>query len=637
MLGANADLTGRDNALLGCILNGLTKRRALTLLDEIKAFSGLGEFFEQPVRTYSSGIRSRLGFATAIQTDVDILMLDELLSVGDKDFKQLAEKTMLEKIKSNKSVIFLSHNEARVSKICDRFFLWMMVKHEGCKRNKSRNIGYFPIPKVACTSIKAALFFVEHNRPHDPVRDDGSHVHQYYDRKRSEIGDCDFRFIVIRDPIRRFLSAYNNRVGHHKELTYESVKERSPGALKNIEVFQPNIAQFIDDFEMYYSVEPIRHHTRPISESLSDGLASFTHVYRIEEIGKLRSELESRLGRDIGIPRLQTGGTDVDLKDLSRKQIEFLMDFYQEDYRLLNGYYDVDSVWREWRGENIDEQESAPFIIWTFRRTGGTNLSVALFDASDFDGYEHEPFNKNRRLHWIVDRWNKHKDKASLYRDLDKILSEKKLMKLCLEIMPVELNVAIAELSIKHGYRHLFLYREEAVGRLLSLNYSMKTDIWSKDQARERVVDDKVFREKIPTNKLIHHEINAQHEMQRVYELLLDSGKSPSSISFEQLYNSPFSEASDRVKHLFQELIGKESVCDHDFLDKLLNKGGQKTNSEYVRFSNSEAFIEEVKKLPRFLLTGERKRVGEQNLNPVVSVIIPVYNVSEYINRCLIR
>ncbi|MES9963645.1 MAG: glycosyltransferase [Candidatus Sedimenticola sp. 20ELBAFRAG] len=500
---------------------------------------------------------------------------------------------------------------------------------------KIGNIGYFPIPKVACTSIKTALFIVEHDRPHDPVLDDGSNVHQFYKRKCREIDDCGFRFIVIRDPIRRFLSAYNNRVGHHKELTYESVREKSPDALKNIEVFQPNITQFIDDFETYYSVKSIRHHTRPISEMLSVGLSSFTHVYKIEELGKLKSELENRLGREIVIPRLQTGGTDVDLRDLSRKQIEFLMDFYQEDYRLLSGHYDVDSVWREWRGADIYEKESAPFIIWTFRRTGGTNLSDTLFAASNFDGCEHEPFNPNRGLHWIVDRWRKHKDKASLYRDLDKVLSKKILVKHCLEIMPAELNSAIATLSIKYGYRHLFLYREEAVGRLLSLNYSMKTDIWSKDQARESVVDDKVFKEKIPIKKLIRHEIDARREMQRVYELLLDSGNSPLSISFEQLYNSQFSEASDRVKHLFQELIGEESVCNHDFIDKLLNKGGQNTRSEYVRFSNSEAFIDEVKKLPRFLLTEESKPVGEKNLNPLVSVIIPVYNVSEYINRCL--
>ncbi|MES9844974.1 MAG: sulfotransferase family 2 domain-containing protein, partial [Candidatus Sedimenticola sp. 6PFRAG5] len=75
---------------------------------------------------------------------------------------------------------------------------------------KIGNIGYFPIPKVACTSIKTALFIVEHDRPHDPVLDDGSNVHQFYKRKCREIDDCGFRFIVIRDPIRRFLSAYNN-------------------------------------------------------------------------------------------------------------------------------------------------------------------------------------------------------------------------------------------------------------------------------------------------------------------------------------------------------------------------------------------------------------------------------------------
>lgn len=119
-LGFNAELTGRDNAIIGCVLNGLTKKQALSLMDEIKEFSGLHEFFEQPVRTYSSGMRSRLGFATAIKTEVDILMLDELLSVGDKTFKESAEKAMMDKVKASKSVIFVSHNEKKASKFCDR-------------------------------------------------------------------------------------------------------------------------------------------------------------------------------------------------------------------------------------------------------------------------------------------------------------------------------------------------------------------------------------------------------------------------------------------------------------------------------------------------------------------------------------
>ena len=90
--------------------------------------------------------------------------------------------------------------------------------------------------------------------------------------------------------------------------------------------------------------------------------------------------------------------------------------------------------------------------------------------------------------------------------------------------MPTELNAAIAVLSGKHVIDICFSIAKRRLGGLLSLNYSMKTDIWSKDQARESVVGDKVFREKIPIKKLIRHEIEARREMQRVYELLLDSG-----------------------------------------------------------------------------------------------------------------
>lgn len=119
-LGFNAGLSGRDNAIIGCLWNGLSKKDSLVLIEGIKDFSELNDFFEQPVRTYSSGMRSRLGFATAIMTEVDILMLDEVLSVGDQEFKKKAEKAMLNKVKKSKSVIYVSHSEKRVSKLCDR-------------------------------------------------------------------------------------------------------------------------------------------------------------------------------------------------------------------------------------------------------------------------------------------------------------------------------------------------------------------------------------------------------------------------------------------------------------------------------------------------------------------------------------
>ena len=88
--------------------------------------------------------------------------------------------------------------------------------------------------------------------------------------------------------------------------------------------------------------------------------------------------------------------------------------------------------------------KSHPFIIWTFRRTGGTNISSRLFESSNFKVHQHEPFNAGREYQWIRDHWNKHKDKKHLYRQLDKILSKKILMKHCLEMVPDEVNTAIA-------------------------------------------------------------------------------------------------------------------------------------------------------------------------------------------------
>ncbi|KKD61345.1 ABC transporter [Grimontia sp. AD028] len=119
-LGFSPDLSGRDNAIISCMLNGLTKKEANTALSEIKAFSELGGFFEQPVKTYSSGMKSRLGFAIGLITEVDILLIDEILSVGDVNFRKKAEKAMMEKIKDKQTVLFVSHNQAQVDRLCDR-------------------------------------------------------------------------------------------------------------------------------------------------------------------------------------------------------------------------------------------------------------------------------------------------------------------------------------------------------------------------------------------------------------------------------------------------------------------------------------------------------------------------------------
>ncbi|PLW68259.1 ABC transporter [Pseudohalioglobus lutimaris] len=123
-LGHRLDLNGRDNALLSAMLQGASKSEALGYLEEIKAFSELGDSFEEPVKTYSAGMKSRLGFTTALLTHVDILLVDEILSVGDAEFRQKAEQAMKQRISGNQTVVFVSHSNAQVKELCDRV-LWI--------------------------------------------------------------------------------------------------------------------------------------------------------------------------------------------------------------------------------------------------------------------------------------------------------------------------------------------------------------------------------------------------------------------------------------------------------------------------------------------------------------------------------
>ncbi|MCB1855049.1 MAG: ABC transporter ATP-binding protein [Halieaceae bacterium] len=119
-LGFRPDLSGRDNAMLAAMLQGATARQARGYLEEIKAFSELGDSFEERVKTYSAGMLARLGFTTALMTHVDILLVDEVLSVGDAQFREKAQKAMIERITGDQTVVFVSHMEGQVRDICNR-------------------------------------------------------------------------------------------------------------------------------------------------------------------------------------------------------------------------------------------------------------------------------------------------------------------------------------------------------------------------------------------------------------------------------------------------------------------------------------------------------------------------------------
>ena len=118
--GFDKNLTGRDNAIFGGMLLGHRKKTVLERLEEVKAYSELGDFFEEPVRNYSTGMAARLGFAISTVISPDVLLVDEVLSVGDAHFKKKAERTMMEKIAFGQTVVLVSHSRSQIANLCDR-------------------------------------------------------------------------------------------------------------------------------------------------------------------------------------------------------------------------------------------------------------------------------------------------------------------------------------------------------------------------------------------------------------------------------------------------------------------------------------------------------------------------------------
>lgn len=117
-------LSGRENAMLSGMLLGLRKNEMAQKMDAIIEFSGLGQFIDQPLRTYSSGMRARLGFSVAIQVDPDVLLIDEVLGVGDEEFREKSTAEMKRLIRSDKTVVLVSHNLPTVRELCDRL-VWI--------------------------------------------------------------------------------------------------------------------------------------------------------------------------------------------------------------------------------------------------------------------------------------------------------------------------------------------------------------------------------------------------------------------------------------------------------------------------------------------------------------------------------
>jgi len=123
-VGFHPGFTGRENIYINGIILGLSKKEIRRRYDDIVEFSELGDYIDEPIRTYSDGMFMRLGFSIATNVDPDILLVDEILAVGDEYFKHKCEKKIAEFRKLGKSMVIVSHNLETVKRWCDRV-VWL--------------------------------------------------------------------------------------------------------------------------------------------------------------------------------------------------------------------------------------------------------------------------------------------------------------------------------------------------------------------------------------------------------------------------------------------------------------------------------------------------------------------------------
>lgn len=164
--GFHPEFSGRENIFLNGIILGLSKREIRQRLDDIVHFAELEAFIDEPVKNYSSGMYTRLGFSVAVHADPDILFIDEILAVGDEGFQQKCFEKVSEFRRRGKTIILVSHDLAAVQRWCDKV-LWL---EEGTIRERGMPRRVVDLYRQNIADQEAAAAIIEHQRTAEEVR-----------------------------------------------------------------------------------------------------------------------------------------------------------------------------------------------------------------------------------------------------------------------------------------------------------------------------------------------------------------------------------------------------------------------------------------------------------------------------------
>ncbi len=242
-----------------------------------------------------------------------------------------------------------------------------------------------------------------------------------------------------------------------------------------------------------------------------------------------------------------------------------------------------------------------PILILTLRRTGGTNLTAGLVARSPWKGATHEPFNRQRVFGYVTRAWESNKREKELRASLSAILSEAQNIKHCVELVPAPVTTALLDAAVTADYRFLFLYRENTVARMLSVEFARRSDIWGPKQAQATGATRRVFGEPLEVDTLIARERLSIARLNGAWRRLEERRVPAAVLSFEDIYAQK-REAALRTWLDALETLGlsESEESDRLLLDDLRKTGDQGTRDSYEEFQGVGLLRQKSRALPAF-------------------------------------